>query len=68
VVRGCALVFVQDIGVDAVGRLTALKIQAVRSYSGRPIAEALDDLSQRLRNRPPRWLRQQEQLSRRRVH
>jgi nitrogen fixation protein NifX len=68
VVRGCALVFVQDIGVDAVGRLTALKIQAVRSNSGRPIAEALDDLSQRLRNRPPRWLRQQEQLSRRRVH
>jgi hypothetical protein len=40
----------------------------VRSYSGRPIAEALDDLSQRLRMRPPRWLRQQEQLSRRRAH
>jgi nitrogen fixation protein NifX len=67
-IRGCALVFVQDIGSDAVGKLAGLRVQAVRSYSGRPIAEALDDLSQRLRMRPPRWLRQQEQLSRRRAH
>lgn len=62
--RGCSLVFVQDIGLEASARLNSLHIQAVRSYANRPISEALEDLVSRLRQRPPRWLRREEQRSR----
>lgn len=62
--QGCSLVFVEDIGVEATARLTAMHVQPVRSYAGRPIVEALDDLSQRLRQTPPKWLRKEIQRGR----
>lgn len=65
ILRGCSLVFVQDIGIEASARLNSLHIQAVRSYANRPIAEALEDLMGRLRRQPPRWLRHAEQRARR---
>lgn len=62
--KGCSLVFVQDVGLEASARLNSLHIQAVRAYADRPIAEALEDLITRLRQRPPRWLRHAEQKAR----
>lgn len=65
VLDGCSLVFVKDIGEEAIRRLSVLQIQAIRSHSERPVSCALDDLTRRLRTSPPLWLRREEQRHRR---
>lgn len=65
--KGCALVFVADVGPHGEHGLARQRVAPLRQFAGQPIALALDALRDGLRRNPNRWLRQEEQRQRRHV-
>lgn len=63
--RGCALVFVVDVGPDGEHGLARQNVAPMRQFAGQPIALALEALRDSLRANPSRWLRREEQRQRR---
>lgn len=64
--RGCALVFVADVGPEGEHGLARERIAPMRQFAGQPVAVALDALHDGIRRNPPPWLRrelQRQQLS-----
>lgn len=65
--KGCALVFVADVGPDGEHGLARQRVAPLRQFAGQPIALALDALRDGLRSNPNRWLRHHEQAQRRNI-
>jgi nitrogen fixation protein NifX len=63
--KGCALVFVADVGPEGEFGLARMNVIPIRQFAGQPIATVLDALWGRLRGDAPPWLRQIEQRCRR---
>ncbi len=63
--RGCALVFVADLGPEGEYGLARERVLPMRNFAGQPIAMALDALRDGLRRNPRALLRQAEQHHRR---
>lgn len=67
VLKGCALVFVADVGPHGEHGLARQRVAPLRQFAGQPITMALDALRDGLRNNPNRWLRHEEQRQRRQI-
>ena len=63
--RGCALVFVADVGPEGEASLARARVVPMRAYAGQPIVCALDALRDGLRRNPRGWLRREQQRDRR---
>ena len=62
--KGCALVYVADVGPDGEAALARQKSAPMRQFAGQPVALVLEAMQASLRCNASRWLRREEQQSR----